>query len=104
VTNVSPRKNDDLKLLYALKDANGAWVDLVGASVEVKMEYPDLTSVFADGVVIVSSPVTYNVQADIGKAKMIQEGWHRVQVKITFSDYAIRHSEVDRFYVQGNIS
>jgi hypothetical protein len=103
-TNVSPRKNDDLKLLYALKDANASFVDLSGSTITVTMEYPDATTTTADSYTIVPSPTTYNLQVDIGKAKMTQEGWHRVQVKITFPDTKVRRSEIDRFFVQGNVA
>lgn len=101
--NVSPRKNDDLKLLYALRDANGAFVDLSGSTIIVTMEYPDATTTTADSYSIVGSPTSYNLQANYGKAKMTQEGWHRVQVKITFPDTSVRRSEIDRFFVQGNV-
>jgi hypothetical protein len=101
---VSPRKNDDLKLLYALKDANGSFVDLSGSTIVITMEYPDATQTTADSYSIVGSPTTYNLQVDIGKAKMTQEGWHRVQVKITFPDTKVRRSEIDRFFVQGNVA
>lgn len=101
--NISPRKDDDLKLLYALKDASGSLVVLAGSSILVTMEYPDGTTATADSYSIVGSPTTYNLQADFGKAKMTQEGWHTVQVKITFPDSSVRRSEIDRFYVQGNI-
>ncbi len=104
MANVSPRKNDDLKLLYALRDANGAFVDLSGSTILVTMEYPDATTATADSSSIIGSPTTYNLQVDFGKAKMTQEGWHRVQVKITFPDTKIRRSEIDRFFVQGNVA
>lgn len=103
-TNISPRKDDDLKLLYALKDANSNFVDLSGATIVVTMEYPDATQTTADSYSIVGSPTTYNLQVEIGKGKMTQEGWHRVQVKITFSDTKVRRSEIDRFFVQGNVA
>lgn len=101
---VSPRKNDDLKLQYALKDTNGTFVPLSGATLLITMVYPDETTTVADSYSIVGSPTTYNVEAIFGKAKMSKEGWHRVQVAITFSDNTVRHSEIDRFFVQGNIA
>ncbi len=101
---ISPRKDDDLKLLYALKDANASFVDLSGATIIVTMEYPTGSTTTADSTSIVTSPTTHNLQVDFGKSKMTQTGWHRVQVKITFPDTKVRRSEIDRFFVQENIA
>lgn len=99
-----PRKNDDLKLQYALKDAAGAWIPLSGATVLGYLLRPTSGLVTADTVNVIPSPTTYNVELVFGKAKMTDTGQHKAQVKITNADLTVLHSEIDAFSVLDNLA
>lgn len=99
----NPRKNDGLKIGYALKDSSAQLLDLEGATLTVTMEYPDLTKTTADDVTLIDNPTEYNVEVTFNYPKMNKVGWHRVQVEVAFSDGTLRHSEIDRFYVADNL-
>lgn len=101
-TNPPPRVDDDLILRYLVKDENGIEYIFTEITVEIEIERPDGSTTDADSI-STEDMSTYNVEAKFSASKMSQVGWHRVQIKMSFNDGAVRHSEIDRFYVADNI-
>lgn len=103
-TKVLPRKGDDLKLQYALKDQDGAFLSLSGASVVCRLLRPTSGIVTQDSVSIIGSPTTHSVEIVFGKAKMTDVGLHKAQVEVTLADTTVKHSEIDIFNVMDNLA
>jgi len=101
---VLARKDNDLKLRYALKDQAGAWIDLSGATLTGYLLRPTSGITTHDSVSVIGSPVDYNVEIVFGKAKLVDAGNHKAQVKIVFPDTTVRHSEIDMFPVAENLA